>query len=201
MELYVDCDESMLVVEPLEPSGIKYGHLNSYLQNSANAKYHASERSAFRRGTEITNWVPSILKTREGFLNFLTTVNTPYTRPAARFCADDVIGIGGLSWLIPAEEMDFETACWMFDYYYYEWYIDGVLVSDWADLTSVPVETITDRGVEIYYAKMQDSVVFKAGELVDQIGYGMHELVSWIPNLGFGFVTYFWLLPEGSMLP
>ncbi|MHA2026984.1 MAG: hypothetical protein ACW98U_13875 [Candidatus Thorarchaeota archaeon] len=203
IELYVDCDENLLVVEPLESSGFKYGTLNSYVQNSANAKYHASEKSAFRRGTEITNWVPSILKTRDGFLNFLTTANTLNTLPAARFCADDPIGIGGLSWYLPAQYYDFETACLVFDYYYYEWYIDGTLVSDWADMTSVPAEIIIDRGEEVYYAKMQDSIVFKAGELAEEIGYGMHELVSWVPNYpggGAGFVTYFWLLPEGSVL-
>jgi len=198
-ELFVDCDEVLIVVPPLESSGVSYGTLNSYVNNAGTAKLQADENAAFNRG-EVTQLVGSILTTREGFINWWTGEITPYTLPGARFCADDPLAIGGQTWLLPGT-FDYDFAAWLYSYYYYEHYIDDIPLSEITEVIDVPMQVMTDGGEVIWYAKIQEVALFKPGELVELIGYGLHKLYSYIPAYGFGLVSYFWLLPEGSTLP
>ena len=100
---------------------------------------------------------------------------------------------------LPIEIVEF-----YYSFYYYEHYIDGIPLSELTEVIDVPMQVMTDGGEVIWYAKMQEVGLFKPGELVGLIGYGLHELYSYIPNYppsGVGLISYFWLLPEGSTLP
>jgi hypothetical protein len=196
--LYVDYGENLIEITPLESNEIKWSTLTSYVNTNGNARYHASENAVFRRGSEYTNTVGSILTTREGFVNWLVAPSTPYELPPMRFCPSDNIGIGGLVWLLPTEGLDQETAEWIFDYYHYEHYIDGIPLTELADVYNTPMDIIRDRGEMVYYVKMQETALFKSGELVDLIGYGPHILTSTIPALGAAFDCCFYILPEGT---
>jgi hypothetical protein len=199
--LYVDYGENLIDVVPLEPNGIKWGTLNSYVNSNGNAKYHASVNAAFRRGGEYANLVGSILTTREGFVNWLTAPSTPYELPPMRFCPSDNIGIGGLVWMLPAEGLDQEIAEWIFSYYYYKHYIDGIPLTELADIYDPSMDIIMDNGQMVYYVKMQETALFKSGDLANLIGYGRHILTSTIPSLGASFDCCFYILPEGTLMP
>lgn len=201
-ELFVDCDETLIEVPPMESSGVSWGTLTSYVNNAGTAKLNADENAAFQRG-EVTQLAGSILTTREGFINWWTNENTPNTLPGARFCADDPLAVGGQTWLLPGF-LPIELVEFYFSFYYYEHYIDGIPLSELGEVIDVPMQVWTDGGEVIWYAKIQEVGLFKPGELVDLIGYGLHELYSYLPNYppsGYGLVSYFWLLPEGSTLP
>ncbi|MFX1370036.1 MAG: hypothetical protein ACFFAY_15695 [Promethearchaeota archaeon] len=198
-ELFVDCDETLVEIPPLESSGVSYGTLTSYVNNAGTAKLHADEHAAFQRG-EVAQLAGSILITREGFINWWTSEGTPNTLPGARFCVDDAHAIGGQTWLLPGT-LPYEVAEWMFSYYYYEHYIDGTPLSELTEVIDVPMQVMTDGGEVIWYAKIQEVALFKPGKLVELIGPGLHQLYSYLPALDFGFYSYFWLLPEGSTLP
>jgi hypothetical protein len=199
LELCVDYGTDLMEIPPLEPNGIKWGQLVSYVQNSANARYHASVKAAFNRAGEVATTVGSFLYTRNGFVNWLHAMY--YQLPMLRFCLDDVIGLGGLAWMLPAEYIDRETAEFLFSYYRYVHYIDGVPLAEFTDIYDPPMEVVSDRGEIIYYVKMQETAIFKAGELLEMIGPGQHTLTSTIPALGQSMDTYFWILPEGTILP
>jgi hypothetical protein len=199
-EVFIDCDETLVEVPPLESSRVSYGTLSSFVNNAGTAKLNANENAAFNRG-EVTQWAGSILTTREGFINWWTGDLTQYVLPGARFCADDPLAVGGQVWLLPAQYFDYDTAAWLTSVYYYEHYIDGVPLADLTDVIDPPMEVWSSGGEAVYYANMQEVALFKPGELVELIGYGQHELYSYLPAMDFGLISYFWLLPEGSTLP
>jgi hypothetical protein len=198
VELCVDYGTDLVEIPPLEPNGIKWGQLVSYVRNSANARYHASANAAFNRAGEVVETAGS-LYTRNGFVNWLHSMY--YQLPLLRFCPDDVIGLGGLAWMLPAEYIDRATAEFLFSYYRYVHYIDGVPLAEFTDVYDPPMDVVTNRGVTLYYVKMQETAIFKAGELLEMLGPGRHTLTSTIPALGASMDSYFWILPEGTTLP
>ena len=193
--LFVDSAEDLYTMPVLEAHGLSTGALTSYVNNNPNAM-GASEKAPYH---DVDAAYMSTHINHECAWN--TNSWTQYSLNPARFCTDDALIVGGWEWQTAVWQHDsFKDAKEFMNARNFVHYIDGVPLTDFAEVKIGPVQKVVENGEVVSYRKVMEYAVFHPGELAELIGTGQHYwLVYWIgpgfevPYLNF----YFWLMPEG----
>ncbi len=192
--LYIDSAEELYDMAPLEAHGLSTGALTSYVNNNPNAM-GASEKAPFH---DVDGAYYSTHMNHLGAYD--TNGWTEYSIDVMRFCSDDAIIIGGFAWEQPAARFDgFKEAKDFMCARNFVHYIDGVPVTEFANVKIGSVQKVFENGEVVSYRKVLETAVFKPGELAGIIGEGMHRVdMHFIgPTFDYLWVYYFWLMPEG----